>query len=155
MMATIDPLLIDLSPLISDRLLLCAPLAGDGMELNEAIVESIDGAQARDAVGAEVAGRRRLGSHLPPDGGPLRERADLPMYFRAGVDGGTSRLIGGTALHRFDWDVPRFEIGYWVRKDGPRHRGGADVDPLGCRCPARAECRGLHVAHQSAKPCGR
>jgi RimJ/RimL family protein N-acetyltransferase len=28
---------------------------------------------------------------------------------------GTDVVIGGTGLHRFDWSVPRFEIGYWVR----------------------------------------
>ena len=27
----------------------------------------------------------------------------------------TGKLIGGTGLHRFDLDVPRFEIGYWCR----------------------------------------
>jgi len=25
------------------------------------------------------------------------------------------RVIGGSGLHRIDWSVPRFEIGYWVR----------------------------------------
>ena len=25
-------------------------------------------------------------------------------------------LVGGSGLHRIDWEVPRFEIGYWVRK---------------------------------------
>jgi RimJ/RimL family protein N-acetyltransferase len=23
--------------------------------------------------------------------------------------------VGGSGLHRIDWSVPRFEIGYWVR----------------------------------------
>ena len=30
-------------------------------------------------------------------------------------DKSTHTLVGGSGLHRFDWDVPRFEIGYWVR----------------------------------------
>ena len=25
-------------------------------------------------------------------------------------------VVGGGGLHRIDWDVPRFEIGYWVRR---------------------------------------
>jgi RimJ/RimL family protein N-acetyltransferase len=25
-------------------------------------------------------------------------------------------VVGGTGLHRMDWSVPRFEIGYWVRR---------------------------------------
>ena len=31
------------------------------------------------------------------------------------IDKETGEFIGGTGLHRFDWSVPRFEIGYWVR----------------------------------------
>ena len=25
------------------------------------------------------------------------------------------RFVGGSGLHRIDWSIPRFEIGYWVR----------------------------------------
>ena len=28
---------------------------------------------------------------------------------------GSKTIIGGTGLHRINWNVPRFEIGYWVR----------------------------------------
>ncbi len=28
---------------------------------------------------------------------------------------GTHTLVGSSGLHRIDWEVPRFEIGYWVR----------------------------------------
>jgi len=28
---------------------------------------------------------------------------------------GTGTLVGGSGLHRMDWSVPRFEIGYWCR----------------------------------------
>jgi RimJ/RimL family protein N-acetyltransferase len=28
---------------------------------------------------------------------------------------GTDTLVGGSGLHRIDWSVPKFEIGYWVR----------------------------------------
>jgi len=28
---------------------------------------------------------------------------------------GTGVLVGSSGLHEIDWDVPRFEIGYWVR----------------------------------------
>lgn len=27
----------------------------------------------------------------------------------------TDTIIGGSGLHRIDWNVPKFEIGYWVR----------------------------------------
>ena len=28
---------------------------------------------------------------------------------------GTDTVVGGSGLHRMDWNVPKFEIGYWVR----------------------------------------
>ena len=28
---------------------------------------------------------------------------------------GTGTLVGGSGLHRIDWAVPKFEIGYWSR----------------------------------------
>ena len=39
-----------------------------------------------------------------------REDLRLHLYMR---DGGT--FVGARGLHRIDWSVPRFEIGYWVR----------------------------------------
>lgn len=39
-------------------------------------------------------------------------REDLGMLMIL-KDGGT--IIGATGLHTLDWDVPKFEIGYWVR----------------------------------------
>jgi RimJ/RimL family protein N-acetyltransferase len=39
-------------------------------------------------------------------------REDFRMLF---FDKGTGKLIGSTGLHRIDWKVPRFEIGYWCR----------------------------------------
>ena len=28
---------------------------------------------------------------------------------------GTSTIVGSSGLHRIEWEVPSFEIGYWVR----------------------------------------
>lgn len=30
---------------------------------------------------------------------------------------GTDEIVGATGYPRLDWDVPKFEIGYWVRSD--------------------------------------
>lgn len=46
----------------------------------------------------------------------LREDLTYGVWDDAGA------LLGGAGLHRFDFDVGRFEIGYWVRTD--RHRRG-------------------------------
>lgn len=34
---------------------------------------------------------------------------------------GTETLVGCSGLHRIDWDIPCFEIGYWVRTSFAGH----------------------------------
>jgi RimJ/RimL family protein N-acetyltransferase len=41
-------------------------------------------------------------------------RVDLPMFMFLREQ--PTVAVGGTGLHRMDWAVPRFEIGYWVRR---------------------------------------
>ena len=50
-------------------------------------------------------------------------REDLVMFaFERAADGTPGRFVAGTGLHRIDWDVRRFEIGYW-RRSGSGGRG--------------------------------
>jgi RimJ/RimL family protein N-acetyltransferase len=51
----------------------------------------------------------------------LREDFVFQIWEHAG-DGVEHTLLGGTGLHRMDWTVPRFEIGYW-RRIGHARRG--------------------------------
>jgi RimJ/RimL family protein N-acetyltransferase len=39
-------------------------------------------------------------------------REDLPMA----IEERSGKLLGGSGLHRFDWALRSFEIGYWIRK---------------------------------------
>lgn len=45
-------------------------------------------------------------------------REDLMMGVFDIVDG---RLLGGSGLHRIDWTVRAFEIGYWLRRSAQGH----------------------------------
>jgi ribosomal-protein-serine acetyltransferase len=121
-MAKTDPLLIDLpEQVLTQRLLMRFPRPGDGPVLNAALVESIDELkpwmvwiQAVPPLAESEAYCRRMVAKVAL-------RADLPLFiFERGADGGEGRLVGATGLHRIDWDVPRFEVGYW-RRSG---RGG-------------------------------
>jgi len=108
------PILIDLPDVIeTERLVLRAPRPGDGAAINEAILETWDALQcwmpwARErpsvAESEEVA-RQHSAAFVT--------RADLPMVVLRKDSG---MYVGGTGLHRMDWAVPRFEIGYWVRR---------------------------------------
>jgi RimJ/RimL family protein N-acetyltransferase len=41
----------------------------------------------------------------------LRRDLRLLLYLRSDP----ATMVGGSGLHRIDWEVPRFEIGYWIR----------------------------------------
>jgi RimJ/RimL family protein N-acetyltransferase len=40
------------------------------------------------------------------------ERTELKRHFYLK---GAETLVGSSRLHRIDWEVPKFEIGYWCR----------------------------------------
>ena len=44
------------------------------------------------------------------------------LMFLRDADGSEGELVGGTGLHRIDWSLRRFEIGYW-RRTGCGGRG--------------------------------
>lgn len=97
----------------TERLHIRVPRPGDGVALYEAVRESLDHlrpwppwAHAEITLEGEEQTVRRFHDRFIA-------RQDLPLFLFLR---GTSTLVGGSGLHRFDWDVPRFEIGYWVRK---------------------------------------
>lgn len=48
----------------------------------------------------------------------LRAAFDARADFTMGIfDRADGRLLGGTGLHRVKWELPSFEIGYWLRTD--------------------------------------
>jgi len=117
-----EPLLIDVPQrLETERLVLRCPQPGDGTALNAAVCESLAELQpwmpwaqkAPTADESELECRRMHGRFA------LREDLVLFLLERR-ADGSEGALLGGSGLHRIDWAVPRFEIGYW-RRSG---RGG-------------------------------
>ena len=124
MMAAPDPLLIDWPPLLrSERLVLRPPRAGDGAALSAAVTQSIaelkpwlPWAQKAPTAGEAELTCRQMAARFA-------QRTDLPLLiFERARDGDCGRLLGGSGLHRIDWSVPRFEIGYW-RRSGEQGRG--------------------------------
>ncbi|TDF95037.1 GNAT family N-acetyltransferase [Paenibacillus piri] len=96
----------------TERLLIRAPLWGDGQAVNEAVLESMEQlrpwmpwAQRAPGVEESEAGVRRARLKF-------MERTDLRLHLYLKE---TGSLIGCSGLHRIDWKARRFEIGYWVR----------------------------------------
>lgn len=100
----------------TERLLIRCPRAGDGAAVCEAVREtladlrawpaSLPWALAEPSVDSSEAFCRE--GHAA-----YRARTDLPMllFLKAG-----NVYVGGSGLHRIDWRLPKFEIGYWCRK---------------------------------------
>jgi RimJ/RimL family protein N-acetyltransferase len=118
-----DPLLIDIPErLDGQRTVLQAPRAGLGAEMAVVITQSLShlrpwmpwAQEAPTAESSELVVRRMQADFIA--------RRDLCFHIYARrPDGSPGRLLGGTGLHRMDWTVRRFEIGYWIRPEAAGH----------------------------------
>ncbi|MDY0395355.1 GNAT family N-acetyltransferase [Virgibacillus halophilus] len=112
------PILLDFpSEFQTERLLLRLPLPGDGKVVHQAITASknelkpwLPFAQKEQTPDeTEISVRD---AHIA-----FQQRTDLRLHI---FEKATGDFIGCTGLHRINWNVPKFEIGYWVdsRKSG-------------------------------------
>ncbi len=113
-----NPILIDFPyEFETNRLHIRYPLPGDGKEVYDSIQASIEElkpwmpfAQTEQSVDEVEANIRE--SHAA-----FLKREDLRLLL---FNKQTGEFIGSSGLHRIDWDVRKFEIGYWVDS---RHAG--------------------------------
>lgn len=96
----------------SERLLIRAPRPGDGLELNAAIRESFDDLTQWMPWADHVPEVAETEANVCAAYESYKARTDLRLHLFLKI---TGVLIGSSGLHRIDWDVPKFEIGYWVR----------------------------------------
>ena len=97
----------------TERLTIRSPMPGEGAEMQAAVAETLDDLRPwmpwadhvptveEDETLVRLARARFL----------TREDLALWLFLK-----GTHTLVGASGLHRIDWAVPRFEIGYWVRR---------------------------------------
>lgn len=103
-------------PITTPRLLLRPPQIGDGIKLNEAILESfetlryfMDWAKAKPSVEeSEEYVRQSVANWI------LKkcEEPWLPLYI---FEKKTGNFIGATGFHHTVWEIPTIETGYWIR----------------------------------------
>ncbi|WP_054957884.1 GNAT family N-acetyltransferase [Paenibacillus dakarensis] len=108
-----NPMMLEFPEQIeTERLLIRAPLWGDGVAVNEAIIESIEDlrpwlpfANNKPSVHESEAFVRKARLCF-------LERTDLVLHL---FDRETGAFVGSSGLHHIDWKTRRFEIGYWLR----------------------------------------
>ncbi len=110
---SLNPILLELPvPIVTQRLILRPPSPGEGQDCNNAIQESFKtlrqwmpwAQKLPQVTETEEVARRAAAKWL------LRDDLMLWMWDKA-----TGKFIGGTGFHDIDWQVPRLQIGYWIR----------------------------------------
>ena len=124
------PILIDLPDVLHGPRLLVRPYrAGDGAALWEAVEESREhirpwlpwGPMHQSPADSEASVRRWQAKWL------TREDLAVGLWDKA-----TGRFLGGSGLHRINWDIPSFEIGYWLRQTAEGHGYMTEAGRLLC-----------------------
>ena len=108
------PILLDFPDSFeTERLTIRSPLPGDGAELQAAVAETIEDLRPWMPWADHVPTVEEDEELVRQARARFLQREDLWMLL---LLKGTHTLVGGSGLHAINWDVPRFEIGYWVRR---------------------------------------
>jgi ribosomal-protein-serine acetyltransferase len=96
----------------TERLLIRAPRAGDGPAVNQAVRESFDQLRLWMPWARFIPSVAESETFAREGAAKFRVRDELPLLLFRRPE---NTLIGASGMHHIDWDVPRLEIGYWVR----------------------------------------
>ncbi|HET7657269.1 MAG TPA: GNAT family N-acetyltransferase, partial [Bacillales bacterium] len=108
-----DPILLDIPTEIkTKRLWLHVPKPGEGKKVNEAIQESLEELKpwlhfARNKQTVEDTERYNRKAYAD-----FLLRKDLRFHI---YELKSNRFLGTIGLHHIDWEIPKFEIAYWMR----------------------------------------
>lgn len=111
------PILFDFPlPINTPRLFLRQPMVGDGLILNEAVLESFDllhrympWAKYKPSIDDSEEFVRQAAANW------ILKNNDEPYLSLFIFEKQTNKFIGATGYHNFNWDVPCIETGYWIR----------------------------------------
>ena len=78
----------------------------------DAIRESMEALRARMPWAQQIPTLEEQLAHARESRRRFEAGEDLTLYVFEKASG---LFVGGSGLHRIDWRVPRFEVGYWVR----------------------------------------
>jgi RimJ/RimL family protein N-acetyltransferase len=108
------PILRDLpEEFTTERLLIRTPRPGDGAEANAAAVETFDDLHLWMPWARECPSVEETETFVRQAYAKWIIREDFPLFLFLR---GTRTFVGASGLHPKNWEVPRFEIGYWCRK---------------------------------------
>jgi ribosomal-protein-serine acetyltransferase len=113
-MRATEPMLLEFPDSFeTNRLTIRSPFPGDGAELRVAVGETIEELRSWMAWADHVPTVEEQEELVRQGRTRFLRREDLWLLLFLK---GTHTLVGCSGLHNIDWQVPRFEIGYWVRR---------------------------------------
>jgi len=117
----IEPILRDIPELIeSTRLRIRPPRPGDGQMMLEAVRESLADLRRFPASMSWALAEPTLDSserYCREAYANFQMRRDLPLVLLLKE---ADIVVGSSGLHRMDWSVPKFEVGFWCRSSFQR-----------------------------------
>ncbi|MCB8945590.1 MAG: GNAT family N-acetyltransferase [Ardenticatenaceae bacterium] len=107
-----DPILREFPySLETERLLIRGPLPGDGKMVRATVLESQNELKQWLPWAVDIPDDEAYEANIRRGHTRFLNREDLWLMI---LLKDTGVIIGGSGLHRIDWDVPKFEIGYWL-----------------------------------------
>lgn len=101
----------------TERLLIRKPLPGDGKAVYDAIQASLNELKPWMVWAHTNQSEQDVEANICDSIAKFITREDLRLHL---FNKETGEFIGSSGLHRINWDVPKFEIGYWI---DTRHTG--------------------------------
>jgi ribosomal-protein-serine acetyltransferase len=110
--ATMEPILLDIPEKIeSARLLLRMPKPGDGKEVNQAIRDSAEELKPWLHFARKLPTIEQTEKDIREAHAKFLTREDLRFHIYLKENGS---FLGSTGLYNIDWEIPKFEIAYWL-----------------------------------------
>jgi ribosomal-protein-serine acetyltransferase len=110
-----NPILLDFpTSFETRRLRIRKPFPGDGEGLNEAIRASINDLKPWLAFAQNIPEIEETETNIRQAHAKFLTREDLRFLI---YDKEYGNFIGSTGLHNINWDIPKFEIGYWIHSE--------------------------------------
>lgn len=101
----------------TERLLIRKPIPGDGKAVHKAIQASLNELKPWMPWAHTNQTEEDVEANIRDSIAKFITREDLRLHL---LDKVTGEFIGSSGLHRINWDIPKFEIGYWI---DTRHTG--------------------------------
>ncbi|PHA02301.1 GNAT family N-acetyltransferase [Bacillus pseudomycoides] len=107
-----NPLLLNFpTQFYTERLLIRMPRPGDGKEVYKAINESIEELKPWMPFAQKEQTEQEVEANIRDSHVKFLAREDLRLLIFLKQ---TGEFVASSGLHRINWDIPKFEIGYWI-----------------------------------------